>query len=50
MTKNNAHAVCLIYKLLSSRKIIDDLSNAFHRSFEARGTELKNNKTAKEKF
>ena len=44
---DNAHVICLTYKLLSSSRYSDDLSISFHRSNEAREIELTNNKTTK---
>ena len=36
----NAHVICLLYKLISSSRHSDDLSIALHRSFEARERQL----------
>ena len=44
---DNAHVICLRYKLISSSRDSDDLSIGFHRSIEARERELTNNKTTK---
>ena len=44
---DNAHVICLMYKLISSTRDSDDLSNCFHRSIEAREKELTHCKTTK---
>ena len=44
---DNAHVICLMYKLISSSRDSDNLSIGFHRSNEAREKELTNNKTTK---
>ena len=41
---DNAHVVCLMYKLISSSRDSDDLSIGFHRSIEAQEKALTNNK------
>ena len=43
----NAHVVCLMYKLLSSSRDTDDLSIGFHGCNEARERELTDKKTTK---
>ena len=47
---SHAHIVSLMYKLLTSSKDSDDLSNGFHRSRGRRKNELTNNKNIKGKF
>ena len=47
---NHAHTVSLMYKLLSSNKGSDDLSNGFDRSRDRRKRELTNNKNIKGKY
>ena len=42
---DNAHLVCSLYKLISSKRDSDNLSIGFQRSIEARERELTNNKT-----
>ena len=43
---DNAYVSCLMYKILSSSRDCDDLSNGFHRSVETRWRELTKNKTS----
>ena len=47
---DHAHVVSLMYKLLSSSRDSDDLSNGFHRDRDRRKLELLDNKTQKGKF
>ena len=47
---DNGHVICLMYKLISSSRDSDDLSIGFHRSNEARETELTNKKATKGKY
>ena len=44
---DNAHVICLIYKLIWSSRDSDDLSIGFHRNIEARERELTNKKSTK---
>ena len=44
---DNADAICLMYKLISSSRDSDDLTIRFHRSIEGRERELTNIKTTK---
>ena len=46
----NAHVICLMYKLLSSSRDSDDLSIGFHRSNAARERELTNSKRIKRNY
>ena len=45
--EDNGHVICLLHKLISSSRVNDDLSVAFHRSNEVRENELTKNKTTK---
>ena len=47
---DHAHIVSLMYKLLTSSRVSDDLSIGFDRDPNRRQRELTNNKTQKEKF
>ena len=47
---DHAHIVCLMYKLITSSKGSDDLSNGFGRDRGRRQRELTNNKTQKGKY
>ena len=47
---DNAHAICLMYNLLSSSKDSDDLSIGFYQNNEAREKKLTNNKATKENY
>ena len=47
---NNAHIVCLIYKLMTSARNTDDLSIGFDRDRERRKRKLTNNKNLKGKY
>ena len=47
---DHAHIVSLMYKILSSSKVSDDLSIGFDRDRNRRQRELSNNKTQKGKF
>ena len=47
---NHAHIVSLLYKLLSSSKESDDLSNGVDRSRDRKKRELTNNKNIKSKY
>ena len=44
---DNAHVICLMYKLIASSRDSDDLSNGFHRSIAAGERELTICKTIK---
>ena len=44
---DNAHVICLRYKLLSSSRDSDDLSIGFHRSTEVRERDLTKKETRK---
>ena len=44
---NHAHIVCLMYKLITSRRGSDDLSNGLDRSRDRRKQELTKNKKNK---
>ena len=44
---DNAHVICLLYKLISSSRDSVDLSIGFHRSIETRERELNINKTTR---
>ena len=43
---DNVYGICLMHKLISSRRDSDDLSIGFHRSNAVRQRELTNNKTS----
>ena len=47
---NHAHIVCLMYKLITSARITDDLSIGFDRDREKRKRELTNNKNINGKY
>ena len=47
---DHAHIVCLIYKLITSSRVSDDLSIGFDRDRGRRQRELTNNKTQKGKY
>ena len=44
---DDAHVICLVYKLLSSSGDTDDLTIGFRKSNETRERDLTNNKTTK---
>ena len=47
---DNAHVICLRYKLISSSRDSNNLSIAFYRSIEVREREITDNKTTKGKY
>ena len=47
---DNAHVICLLYKLISSSRDSDDLSIGFHMSNDGRERELTDNDITKGKY